>query len=349
MLCDAALHCPAAHARCGADFDLSSLVSAQMTTKLLAVETPQPDSSTAQWYRLGLTPKAAQQFMLRIGFWDKWSDTTKGSYRRSKEDAWIGEPFGTSLVSYDAASAIRKWLRGHGKQGYSVCEVLQEEAWKDYKGFAGVGAADVFVSRPQSSTLESTLAHLNRFDDHMPYMHKDRLPKLATCDAALGATHCLFFWLDIFSLRLCCDDSPLELLPPLVRDIGITHLHLDGARRCLTRAFCLLEAAETIDSDGLLVCAMDRSAFDSGIRKVNIESASAAAMKESDRVWIEQRIKMTLGGHEKVDNKLKARIEQAIGWFAVYRGKQEQGPDLFGDPANCCHDMLHHSPTCTMM
>ena len=82
-----------------------------MTTKLLAVETAQPDSSKVQWYRLGLTPKAAQQFMLRIGFWDKWSDTTKGRYRRSQEDAWIGEQFGTSLVSYDAANAIRKWLR----------------------------------------------------------------------------------------------------------------------------------------------------------------------------------------------------------------------------------------------
>ena len=343
MLCDAALLCSAIHARCGADVDLVSLLWAQMTTKLLAVEAAQPDSSTVQWYRLGLTPKAAQQFMLRIGFWDKWSDTTKGSYRRSQEDAWIGEQFGTSLVSYDAANAIRKWLRDHGKQDFSVCEVLQEEAWKDYKGFAGVGSADVFVSRPQSSTLESTLVHLKNFDDHMPYIHRDRLPRLNTCDA--GAMHCVFFWLDIFSLRLCCDDCHLELLPPLVRDIGITHLHLDGASRCLTRAFCLLEAAETIDSDGLLVCAMDRPAFDSGIRKAHVESASAAAMKESDRVWIEQRIKMTLGGHESVDNKLKARIEDAIGWFAAYRGKQESGPDLCG--GNFCHDLLHNT-ICTI-
>ena len=65
---------------------------------------------------LGLTWRAANQFLIRIGYWkNAWHEP--GTYRRPVEDAWITDNFGPPLIAYDAAGAIGKWLRDNGKEG----------------------------------------------------------------------------------------------------------------------------------------------------------------------------------------------------------------------------------------
>ena len=97
---------------------------------------------------------------MRIGLFDK-DGAGWGTYRRpAEEDGWSIEEFcgdakePLDLTGYDAASAIRQFLRESGNEGRSACEVLMAE------GAEGVGTAVAFVSHVQKEPVWDTLKAL---------------------------------------------------------------------------------------------------------------------------------------------------------------------------------------------
>jgi len=215
--------------------------------------------------RLGITIQGMEEFLRRIGFYntDAYVDSNRkiysgayaDTYTRSDELAWATELHGpierdglrirrSTVTGYDCVSAMKHWLRSHGKSHLSVCEVLLHEAPKGFEDLRNeVGPASVFYSHLQSRGIHDTLACVNSscqtYARELFRSVRQALPEYSEDLLETEHMNSITFsrlrhrhwigkwWVDFFSLRQCHNDFNVQSIRALIKEVGLTVAEVD--------------------------------------------------------------------------------------------------------------------------
>jgi len=299
---------------------------AQAQTQLSTVVAPQPQAVVREkisdlngvpaHLRKGITLKAFQEVLVRVGFWTE--KKAFASYVRDEQkNPWITEAYGAvktaeDLNGYDLNECIRKWLKESGNEKFSIVEVLEQE------GNAGVGKADVFLSHVQSEKVKDTMVHISTMDDAMTKRQKTKVKSMwigTKASDGFSATAAVV-WIDYFCLRQCQKDFVPEQIVELVNQVGMTYVAFD--QDYLNRSFCVLESYATIKNRGFVACKPSTNNDIGEVRarkiKLSVNTAEATTRSQEQKQLIDKYISSTIG-HSKLDRVLARKMKNAVAQY----------------------------------
>lgn len=186
-------------------------------------------------FLLGMTVEGMVEVLKLVGFLDADAKYTAAAYSAACErrEQWKlpGKELGERDVEgYDVCWYIRKWLKDHHLDQYSLCEVVlvnQEPDWVRLRKH--VNLASVFWSHIQGEAAvvgpESTLSSMNAY-----------------LNWKVKGGEATYIWTDYFCLRQNRQDFNPEVVIEAVHRIGKLVACMDAERTYLKRSFCLMES-----------------------------------------------------------------------------------------------------------
>jgi hypothetical protein len=187
--------------------------------------------------KLGITALGFENFLRRSKWPESYRRNDPARIARGGRDVtkWAD---GSALTGYDLCEHIKDWLRRHGHEGKSVCEVLLGEKSAHIKL-----CADCFVSHIQSRTVNQLMGTLRQ----AAVQHCEHLP----VDPAL--------WIDYVCVRQCQKGGfNLPQIGALINEIGCTLLELDRPAKALRRSWCIFEMFVTVNQSRRLLIVDER-------------------------------------------------------------------------------------------
>jgi len=215
-------------------------------------------------------------------------DLQEESYNAVRHNKTMRGKFHTG---YDFAQMVREWLKGHGHERSSVCEVLLRE------GSPHVKAATVFYSHVQRFPMRHVLKwmYISEEDGRVP---RDSV-----------------YWFDFLTLRQCQPDFDLAQIRLVIEAIGRTLVELQPDGHVLPfsqRLFCLYELYCTVNADKTIAFACTCNIEEIILAYNPINSAAADARFQNDKETIREAISKIgfTAFNEKITASLKKQAQQ---------------------------------------